>query len=319
MTRSSQSRAHNHRSRKPIDSRKSLLTTRERRQFRSTSNLPPVLVRGGASDKSVYFTKPGKSRRRLDVALPVPGAELRLPSLPVIRVGWRLLSGLLVLAILGCLYYLWSSTLFTVGAPVINGLRKVTTDEVNTVIRIEGEPIFTIDPTILHQEIQQAFPQMSAITVEVSLPATVTVSIHERVPVLTWRNGKEEIWVDSEGFSFPPQGENRGLVVLEGELPFTRTVTTKEEWPQIPPSLVAAILKINEQVPKKAHLIYDNAHGLGWKDTHGWLVYFGTDMTDIEMKLVMYKALLKRLNSNGVQPDFISVEYVHAPYYRVER
>ena len=319
MARSTQSRVHNQRLRKPTNSRKSLLSTRERKQFRSTSSLPPVLVRGEASVKSAYLKKTGKSRRRLDVSLPVPGAELRLPSLPVIRVGWRLLSGLMVLALIGCLYYLWSSALFKVSSPVINGLQKVTPDEVNTVIRIEGESIFTIDPMILHQEIQQAFPQMSAITVEVTLPATVTVSIHERVPVLAWRNGNDEIWIDAEGFSFPPQGENGGLVILVGDLPFTRTVTGKEEWSQIPPSLVAAILKINEQVPKKAHLIYDNAHGLGWKDAHGWTVYFGTDMTDIDMKLVMYKALIKRLNSNGVQPDFISVEYVHAPYYRVER
>jgi hypothetical protein len=66
-------------------------------------------------------------------------------------------------------------------------------------------------------------------------------------------------------------------------------------------------------------LIYSHEHGLGWKDGRGWEVYFGTDIQDIDMKLQVYKAILKEIKKKDVRPIFISVEFVHAPYYRLEQ
>jgi hypothetical protein len=37
------------------------------------------------------------------------------------------------------------------------------------------------------------------------------------------------------------------------------------------------------------------------------------------MKLNVYQTLVDQLQSEGIQPEMISVEYVHAPYYRMER
>jgi hypothetical protein len=45
---------------------------------------------------------------------------------------------------------------------------------------------------------------------------------------------------------------------------------------------------------------------------------FGTKWV-IEMKLNVYEAIVKRLRKEGAHPSMISVENVHAPYYRVER
>jgi hypothetical protein len=82
--------------------------------------------------------------------------------------------------------------------------------------------------------------------------------------------------------------------------------------------MVSAILSMSAQAPAGTPLIYDALHGLGWKDAAGWEVYFG-DIRDIEMKLRVYQALVKRLQGEGLQPALISVEYVHSPYYRLER
>jgi hypothetical protein len=57
---------------------------------------------------------------------------------------------------------------------------------------------------------------------------------------------------------------------------------------------------------------------MGWKDGRGWDVYFG-EPQDMDMKLVVYQATVRRLESEGIQPVLISVEQVHAPYYRMER
>ena len=72
-------------------------------------------------------------------------------------------------------------------------------------------------------------------------------------------------------------------------------------------------------MPADTMLVYDSEHGLGWNDPNGWEVYFGAEDQDMEMKLSVYQAMVERLQSEGIQPALISVEYVHAPYYRMER
>jgi hypothetical protein len=76
---------------------------------------------------------------------------------------------------------------------------------------------------------------------------------------------------------------------------------------------------MNEAKPDKTPLIYSEEHGLGWKDSRGWQVYFGKNTDGIETKLNVYRAIVKRLKKDGTHPSIISVENVHAPYYRVER
>ena len=87
----------------------------------------------------------------------------------------------------------------------------------------------------------------------------------------------------------------------------------------IPHDLVQAILVMSEEKPDNTPLIYSEEHGLGWKDQRDWEVFFGADLDQIEMKLAVYKAIVKRLKKEGANPSMISMENVHAPYYRVER
>jgi hypothetical protein len=86
----------------------------------------------------------------------------------------------------------------------------------------------------------------------------------------------------------------------------------------LPADLVSAVLAIGEQSPEGTPLVYTSGHGLGWKDERGWEVYFGTEIEDMKMKLRVYKAITKHLKKEQIQPELISVEYVHAPYYRLE-
>ena len=65
--------------------------------------------------------------------------------------------------------------------------------------------------------------------------------------------------------------------------------------------------------------MYTENRGLGWQDPQGWDVFFGADLNDIEMKLLVYDAIVAYVLREGIQPELISVEFVHAPYYRLER
>ena len=73
------------------------------------------------------------------------------------------------------------------------------------------------------------------------------------------------------------------------------------------------------KMPADTVLVYDSEHGLGWNDPNGWEVFFGDEDQEMDMKLLVYQALVEHLQSEGIQPAMISVEYVHAPYYRMER
>ena len=88
--------------------------------------------------------------------------------------------------------------------------------------------------------------------------------------------------------------------------------------PSVDPQFVASVLKLRTYIPAGAALLYDPENGLGWTDAQGWQVYLGTDVSQIDVKLVEYQKIVTALLEQNLQPVLISVEYIHAPYYRLE-
>ena len=102
----SKSRAERVRAKRQNGNNPSAPKRRRKQQKASGRGKPPVMVRGtrmaSASKSTKKVSKPVK--RRFDVALPTPGVEVRLPSVPTVKFGWRLLSSLLALLLLAALY-----------------------------------------------------------------------------------------------------------------------------------------------------------------------------------------------------------------------
>ncbi len=306
---------------------------------------PPVMVRGGMGGMafgrvaSSRLHKQRTPRRRIDLPLNVTGAELRLPSLPFLHLGWRAVSLLIVLMMTASLFLIWKAPVFQVNTVEAEGLQRLTVGDLNAVMGTFGKSIFAIDPNLLDRTLHQAFPELSKIAVRVNLPASVKVVVTEREPVIAWVQDSIETWVDAEGISFPPRGNpTTSLVSVEGHgtPPSTTTAASPSDMQNLPedgtsittpnnptlrlsPELVSAILSLGAKMPADTLLVYDSEHGLGWNDPNGWEVFFGAEDQDMEMKLTVYQALVDRLQSEGIQPALISVEYVHAPYYRMER
>jgi cell division protein FtsQ len=260
-----------------------------------------------------------KSRRRYDVALSVPGAELRLPSIPQIRLGWRLLSALLTMALVGMIYYAMTSPMFEVEELQVNGLQRLTGADIQNVVWLSGEPIYMINPGEVKVELEAAFPELSSVVVQVGLPAEVVVTVEERLPVLAWFDDGQEKWVDAHGYIFPPRGDPGPLAAVEGKLPIPLAGEDNPSDIILPTRLVESIIKMGARAPQDSRVVFNPEHGLGWYDWRGWDVYFGWDEADFDMKLHVYEVLVSRLEREGVTPGWISVEYLHAPYYRLER
>lgn len=332
------------------------------------SSQPPVVARrgsdwaypgSGASSKKQNRNVPagGAARRRYDIALDVPGAELRLPAFPSVRLGWRAVSGLMVVLMLASLYFLWTSAAFRVNTVAAEGLQRLTVGDLNAVLGLFDRSIFTVDPAEVEETLRLAFPEFSSVSVRLGLPANVDIRVAERQPVLAWLQDGSEVWIDAEGVAFPPRGnpvsdENAqplarveahsapdgfdpGAVLQSGglgNLPYLvpQAVDAAGEMAlparqnQIDPALVASILALSPQVPADTLLVFDAEHGLGWTDPHGWEVYFGSQIlagleSDMNSRLMVYQALVERLDAEGIQPAFISVEFIHGPFYGMER
>ncbi len=329
-----------------VNSRGGALPRKNRRVFDARADAaPPVMVRGGMGGMAfgrVASSKLGKNRqpkRRIDVPLNVTGAELRLPSIPFVHLGWRAVSLLMVLMMLASLFLVWKAPVFQVNIVEAKGLQRLTAGDLNTVMGVIGQSVFTLNPAVLDENLQQAFPEFSKISIKLGLPASIKVVVTEREPVIAWVQDGNESWVDAEGISFPPRGTPAyTLVKVEGHgnPPGITPVASPQETQVIPegipgstantptvlrlsPELVTAILALGAKMPADTVLVYDSVHGLGWNDPKGWEVFFGSEDQDMEMKLTVYQALVDRLENEGIQPAMISVEYVHAPYYRMER
>ncbi len=308
-------------------------------QSDSQNKLPPVLMRNSftpmAQPKGKKKSKSPK--RRYDIALASPGVEIRLPAMPSVRLGWRLLSAAMAAALLFLLYHFWTAPVYQVQAAELEGNHYLSSETVNSMLNLFNQPIFMVDPQQVETDLQRAFPGLMVdASVQIVLPATVIVTVQEREPVIAWEYGGELIWVDADGISFEPLGANDSLIKVSatGLPPAPIVINDAQEEQEdgvnpldeiltpeafMLPEMVAAVITMRSQAPEGQALVFDPQHGLGWHDKNrGWDVYFGMDVSNIDEKLIVYKAIRKQMKVDGLSPVLISVEHVHAPYYRLE-
>ncbi|MCJ7537857.1 MAG: FtsQ-type POTRA domain-containing protein [Anaerolineales bacterium] len=322
-----QTRADLLREKRETQPRKRKSESKRRSQTLTSGGSPPVLVRGGAAASLSHSrTKDKLNRRRFDIALNGQGAEMRLPSIPAVGLGWRLVSAVLIGALGFLIYFLWSSPFFNVEAIDVTGLVRLSNDEINAVADVVGKSIIFVDPMKVEQELRVAFPELDNISVETEVPNKVLVNLVERQLVLAWQQADQTYWIDENGMAYLPHGDGNPAITVQGsDLIVPPTVESealedgKVPVQTLPVGLVDSILTLSQQLPENSPITYDNQHGLGWFDPRGWQVYFGSGGEDMEIKWKVYWKTFKRLKKAGIRPAFISVEHVHAPYYRLER
>jgi hypothetical protein len=272
-----------------------------------------------ASVPMVTRPRANRIRRRYEVRTKLPDVRLLLPSLPTIKFGARAISAPLTVVLLLVIYFLWTSPFYHVVIPKITGLKYIPKEEFTRVLDVTGKPIFSVDIEGSEKKLQQTFKELASVDVQVTLPATVTVTVKERQPVLVWKQEGRTIWVDAEGIGFPFRGEESSMVVIAANSDPLSTSSNPDSPEQfLPKKIVEAIMTIHTLAPPETQLVYDAQHGLGWQDLRGWQVYFGTDLEDIQEKLSVYQAIVTHVSQDGIQPVLISVEYLQAPFYRLE-
>ncbi len=311
----------------------------------------PVLVRGSGYGTPVHRQAGTRARRQFYVTMESSGAELRLPSLPLIRPGWRLLSGLLVVFLAVGIFSLWNSPFFRISSIDVEGLQRLNASDLEAEIALENLSVIEVNPQTVQAKIEQSFPELTDIAITVELPNIVTVTARERQPVLAWQEGDQTSWVDVEGFIFQPRGEAGALVTVQSNdniplAPLTASEITQDSAstdPSADPAgvlkeasilsgsnaalphrlanlqLLSATLQLVKKLPEGTALVYDQANGLGWNTAEGYQVFIGKDLKNFDEKYTMYQVILQQLQDQGIQPSLISVEHLNAPFYRLEQ
>jgi hypothetical protein len=277
-------------------------------------------------------------RKIFSIPLGAPGAVMTFPSIPFYNVGWRALSGTLVIFLSVILILFTTNPIFRVNQISIKGIQRLNPSEIETLLNLSGSPVYQVDISQVNQQLSSKYSELFDTRVTVSLPANISITTKERQPFIVWQMDNQTYWIDREGVIFLARGEidtSSLLVIHTNDTPPIPPLPSQDDnnlsedklnaTPNTPitskiadPAFLEAIQQLYSKLPPKTSLVYTAKEGMGWKDKRGWVVYLGTDLQNFEMKMQMYNAIVKELKKRGISPVMISLKYLHAPYFRME-
>ena len=331
------SRADQIRARRKIEPvRKNPVSNQATREARNAQNSSRVISR-----RSVYMpvhdqhSSRQQARKRVYMATGPEGTEVRLPALPNVNIGWRLISALIAFVAAGALFFTAMSNDLQISNVNLSGAQRVSADEIIRSLNVGGLPIVEVVPAQVEKSILSTFSEIATANVTVELPNIINVAVIERQLLLAWLNDDQvTLWIDKEGYGFSPRGDSTGLVAVHstGEPPHplgwvdpkSVTYVNPEEAdnsvkPSVDPAFVHAVEMLSTILPSGTNLLHDPGTGLGWNDPNGWQVYFGSDSEKIDKKLAEYETIVDSILAQNLHPVMISMEFLHAPYYRLEQ
>lgn len=332
LTRADQIRAR--RKLEPVHPKKAI--SREEANLRSSESLSKVITHRTSPEEQRQVNPGAVGKKSVYVRTNNRGSEIRLPALPSLRLPWRVLSVLIALSCFIAIYYFQFSDLFKVQSVNLAGTNRISQEALLSAMKIENSSMMDLQPEALQAKILAAFPEIRDVKIMTRLPNEVNILITERQPLITWfLNDKPAYWIDEEGYTFPIRGEQIGtpfFIYADSEPPYpvgypmdlqVNASLSKQRPrlklnPSVDPDFVLSVQKLNERLPESYTLKYEMANGLAWQDPNGWTVYFGNRSADIDQKLNEYDAIVKVILDKNLQPSMVSMQFLHAPYYRTE-
>jgi len=292
----------------------------------------PVVIRGGFTGAAVPLRqiKSSKLRKQYYYTMGASGAEVRLPAIPWVKPGARLISlGLLVITALA-IYLVAFSQEFEIRQFKIEGAQRLTYADFEAVLGLEGSPVVALDSRMATANLATAFPELASIEIIIGFPAEVTLRVVERQPVLAWLGADTTYWMDPEGYILPPRGDGGDLLLVQGDgLPSLvpgeepvetngKTLEPPSVWGrQVDPQVLKVIFELSPRLQPDSTLVYNPLNGLGWVDPRGWDVYIGRDLENFDQKLLIYEAIVAKFEREGIYPlEMVSVEFINAPFYK---
>jgi hypothetical protein len=244
------------------------------------------------------------------------GAEASLPALPSVRFGNRMMSVVLLVGWALLVRAAWTDPTFMVGQTTVEGAALMSPAQVQSIANMRGLHIFGVDPQAVEQRLE-SYAEIDAAQVQVKFPAEVTIGIEERQPIVEWNDGGKTWWLSASGVAFIQRSDQAPLASVRAENPVLN-ITQDALEPAIDPAVLWSAVALTERLPYATDLSYSMDGGLGFYDPRGWRVSFGSG-DDMDIKIVLYEALARRLVDSGAAIEHVSVEDPSSPYYKLTR
>jgi hypothetical protein len=304
----------------------------------------PTIMTRTPSGASVLQRTSSVARRKVSIPMNTPGTEMILPSLPFANPSWRMLSGFWLLLSVAVILLVSYDPIYRVSDIRLEGIEHIHAGDVALYSGLQGQRAYAINPAVIEERLRKAFPDLAEVNVRVGMPAGVTITATEREPVIEWQYGNQVVLIDRDGYIFPQRDlvETDGLLVVVSDMAppapppelledIEEIRQEVEEWEagetagqgllrpaRTDPALIEAALNLQTYIPAETSLVFSHYDGLGWSDSRGWNVYVGLDLVEIDLKMTEYQAIVDYLQQKGVRARMISVEHIHAPFYRLE-
>jgi len=297
-------------------------------QDTKTRALKPMVKVTSRTPTIPIAVAPRKKARRYNIALNLPDLHLHKPnitlpkfSLPRFHPNWRLASFIIAILLGVGIYFVLTLPYFYVPAATVLGNNRLGREDINGVLGVSGESIFTVQPEEVRTRLLLNYPELFSAQVDVYLPNHVHVTVVERQPVIFLEQaGEGYTWIDANGVAFRPRGVVEGLVpirALDAPPAGLPSGDPLSPTPYMTTELVDAVRLLAPLVPAGATLTYSTADGLAWDDPRGWRAVFGASAYDMPVKVRVYQALVQSLTARGISPVLINVKYPDGPFYRV--
>lgn len=248
--------------------------------------------------------------------------ELRLPAPPSFKYGWKTLSAVLALSMLILIGLMLWSPAFKVQEVNLSGGLRVPAEEILNSLRLQNSKLIALQPSKTEAYIRESFPDLKTVQVKIRLPNRLDIHVEERIPAILWlQNEKDSFWIDQDGYIFPVRGEATLPIRVQANSTPPQALfcaDNAEPCPSTSPDFIRAIQAYAQILPQSSQLLYDGQNGIGWEDPRGWHAYFGSNFDQINLRVSGYQKIVDTLLAKAVQPSLISMEFLHAPFYRME-
>lgn len=243
--------------------------------------------------------------------------KFSMPHFPRVHTNWRITSIVVALLLATSIYLVLTLPYFYVPQATVLGNNRITREEINSVLGVTGQSIFTVQPEEIRTQLLMNYPELVSADVKVYLPNHVYVTVNERTPVLLWQQNGGYTWIDANGIAFRPRGNAENLILVNAiDTPPAGVLDENNLTPYMQKDLVDAIALLYPLVPAGSTLNFSLAEGLHWQDPRGWTVAFGTSSNDMPLKIRVYQSLVDSLTTQRKNPIYINVVHPEGPFYR---
>ncbi len=222
------------------------------------------------------------------------------------------MASILFIGLVALTVFLFSDTRFYVQTAAIRGLRYTSAEQVYRQADIDQYSIFWINDREAERRIE-ALPYVKQATVRTALPNQVRIEVVEREPLVVWKIGGQEFWVDSEGITMPIAGSAPApdlpvLWDLDG--------STAASDGRLDPQLIASLRQVKQQTPEVTDFGYDRVNGLQFRFPSGSFVYLGHP-EGMAKRVASLLVLHQSLASQGQAPAEINWRFENGYYLRL--